>query len=275
MKVNISAGIEKITPEIATEWLQNVWEEQRVIRPGHVKRLVADMIAGRFHIAPDCILRVKGSVMNGQHRLRAVVESGKAQQFVVMESNDEELYKVIDAGLKRTLADGLKGHQYAGKIPSVARWVRAYESGHFSRSAEHPSHADLNPGDIAPTQIEQINYCRDNEERLSAAVAFVSPLYMETKLLALSIGSAIHAIAAAGTNGKSEKAKDFLKQVYVDGGNTAAGDLRNRLISNKGAKARLPNGYIFGITLKSFQSFCNGTRATRLRWDKTEEMPQI
>lgn len=273
MKANVTAEVMKITPEIATDWLMDRWGEQRNIRGAHVNRLAADMAAGRFKISPDAILRIKAKLANGQHRLEAVVQSGKAQLFLVMESNDEELYKVIDAGLRRTVSDGLKGILFAKSMPSIARWVQSYESGTLRPGARTGCEAGRN-GERALTQCELIDYCMGNQDILSEAAAYVNPLYEQTRLLPISIGAAIYVLSAA-RNGQLDKAKAFLQEVYLQGSNTAAGDLRNRLIANRWSKARLKSGYIFGITIKAFKSYCNGTRPGVLKWAKDEDFPTL
>lgn len=273
MKTPATVEIRKITPELASEWLDERWGEQRSVRAAHVNRLAADMNAGRFKISPDAILRIKNKIANGQHRLEAVVQSGKAQSFLVMESSDEELYKIIDAGLKRTVADGLFGILFAKSIPSIARWVQAYNSQTIRASARGGCEAGLT-GPHFPTQCELIDYCRENHEVLSEAAGYVRPLYEKTWLLPLSIGAAIYALAAT-RDGYLEKAKSFLRVVYLEGGNTAAGDLRNRLIGNRIGKGKLNAGYIFAITLKAFKSYCNGLRPGVLKWVKNEEFPSI
>jgi len=273
MKINVSAEITKITPETATEWLVEKWGEQRVVRKGHIDRLAADMESGRFKISPDAILRIKGKLANGQHRLSAVIQSGKPQHFLVMESNDEELYKVIDAGLRRTVSDGLIGVHFAKSVPSIARWVQGYESGFIKTSGRTASEAGRN-GSHNPTQSELIDYCLSNQDILVEAASFTNPLYSQTKLLPLSIGAAVYVIAVTRT-GQSDKVKAFLEQVYVDGGNTSAGDLRNRLIANHGARAKLQKGYVFGITIKALKSYLNGTRPGVLKWTSDEGLPVI
>jgi hypothetical protein len=258
MKTQINAQIIKVTPELATEWLSDRWGEQRSIRQAHVSRLAADMEAGRFKVSPDAILRVKGKLANGQHRLEAILRSGKAQQFLVMESNDEELYKVIDAGLRRTVGDGLIGMPYAKLIPSIARWVKAYEAQAIFFSQRFGADAKTGRNKSAATQVEMIEYCISNHVLLSEAAGFVNKMYAETKLLPTSIGGAIYVIGENRNLGN--KHQDFLEKVYIEGGTNAAGDLRNRLIADRGSKAKLGKGYIFAITMKALKSYCNGTR---------------
>jgi len=272
MKANVTAEVKKVTPEIASDWLTDRWGEQRSVRVGHVDRLVADMEAGRFKTGPDAILRIKGKLANGQHRLTAIVRSGITQSLLVMESDDDELYKVIDAGLRRTVADGLIGIHFARAIPSIARWVQAYETNTLRQGARSGGEAGAGRKNF-PTQSELIEYCISNQTVLVEAASFVNPLYVQTKLLPLSMGAALYVIASG--NRKAERVKLFLQQVYVEGGLSAAGDLRNRLISSRGGKARLNPGYIFGITLKAFRSFCQGTKPGVLKWAKDEGFPSI
>lgn len=271
MKPNAQAQIMKITPDIATDWLADKWGEQRGIRDGHVNRLALDMEAGRFVVSPDAILRVKGKLANGQHRLSAVVKTGKAQSFLVMESNDEQLYKVIDAGLKRTVGDALIGAPYHAVLPSIARWVQMYYAKMIMQSSRGAS--DMANG-VQPTQRMLIEFCQEHQALLSEAATFVNPFYAKTKLMPQSIGGAIYVLASIHT-GNVDKAKAFIEQVYDGGPSNSASDLRNRLISNKGSKAKVTLGYIFGITVKAFKSFCNGTRPAVLKWSKDEEFPTL
>jgi len=273
MKTNVTAEIVKITPEIATEWLAERWGEQRTVRMAHVNRLASDMNSGRFKISPDAILRIKGKLANGQHRLNAVVKAGKAQCFLVMESNDQELYKVIDAGLKRSVSDGLLGIPYACKIPPIARWVQVYHSGRLAPTSKNPSDALGRSLRSFPTQCETIEYCLEHRDVLAEAAAFTFPHYEQSRLIPMSIMASIYVISSEP--GKREDAKQFIKFVLRGGSNSAAEDLRNRMIANKGSKSRLPAGYIFGIVLKSFKSFLNDTRPGLLRWASGEPFPEI
>jgi len=236
--------------------------------------MVDDMLNKKWHVTPDAILLVKNMVANGQHRLDAVAQSGIPEKFIVMRSNDEELYKFVDLGKRRTAADALTGRTYSREMPSVARWVMGYESDQLAAE----THGQISA--VTQTVLrftipmhELIDYCEKNSAILTEAVKYVHPLYSATKLLPLSIGAAIHALAE--TRGKATEARDFLRGVYLDGGALSAIDLRNRLIHNRGGKSKLGMGYVFGITIKAFNSFLNGTRPARLKWHKDEALPKL
>lgn len=249
---------------MASEWLGDLWGEQRHIRSSHVKRLAADMDAGTFKVSPDAILLVKDKLANGQHRLSAIVQSGKTQAMIVMKSNDEELYKVLDAGIKRQERDALIGLKYSAVLPSVAKWVYSYEIGS----------ARLAGPDLRLTRVQIIDYCISNKELLSDAVSFVYPLYEQTRLLPTSIAGALYVISDA--NGMMDKAKEFLNDVYLNGGQSAAGDLRNRLIGSRTNKvSKIQQGYVFAIAIKALKSFANGTRPGVLKWAPSEALPKL
>jgi hypothetical protein len=273
-KKMIGVSIETITPQKATDWLRTRFEAQRPVRLSHIQRLAADMAANRFKIGPDAILRVKGRLANGQHRLEAVVLSDKPQTFIVMESDDDELYKIIDAGLRRTVSDGLVGLPYAKTIPSIARWVQAYEKESLWAGCRTGAMAASRNGrDVRSTQIETIDYCIEYQHQLTEAASFVNPMYEETRLLPLSIGGALYVI---GENaGKGDLVREFLRQLYVAGEHPVVNQLRNRLISNRGLKTQLRQGYVFGITLKALKAFCSGTAVGTLKWINGEAFPKL
>lgn len=260
----------KVTPELAQEWLADKWEEQRKLRDPHMQRLCNDMNSGNFKLGPDAILRIKGKLANGQHRLTAVVMTGKPQLFLVMTSNDPELYKVVDAGMKRTVADAIQTLPYNNHLPAIARWVQSYQYGYSTTASTGADCIKLR----RQSQLETINYVMENSELLIEAASFAGTLYEKTKLLQGSIGGAVYAICSISGRDMTV-CKSFLEKVYTSGSNDAAGDLHNRLVSNKTMRAKLASGYIFAITLKALKAYFDGTRPGHLKIGKDEELTKI
>jgi len=273
MKINTTSEILTIDPKTASEWLQNRWGDQRPVRVGHVQRLVSDMLNDRFRVSPDAILRVSGKLANGQHRLEAVVQANKSQTFLVMQSNDDELYKVIDSGLKRTASDSLIGIPYAQNMPAIARWVQSYESQNFSPMTRKARGNRENGKTSLDTQVAIIEYCLEHQRILGEAAQFVVSIWVESKLLPISMGAALYVLASRRK--LKESVQQFLQSVYVTGGDNVAGDLRNKLTLNRSSRNPIPQGYVFGILIKSFRSYCNGTRPGILKWAKDEAFPVL
>jgi hypothetical protein len=273
MKINAQVEITLITPKIASEWLNHRWEGQRNVRQNHVKRLASDMVSGRWKLSPDCILRILGSLANGQHRLEAIVATGIPQNMIVMESKDEELYKVIDAGLKRTVADGLGNNEYTKTIPAIARWVQAYDKSQISIRNRTASALSKNEYGSFPTQVELIDYCIDNREILLEAARVTMPLYMKTRILPQSIAGAIYVL---GNNiNQKEAAQKFLSNIYDGGSNHSATMLRNRLIASRGSRIKMDKGHLFALTIKSFNYFMQNRAVGCLRIQPDEDFPSL
>lgn len=127
----IEPQIEKITPAKASQMLaMNV--RNRNVRKTVVTRYAQDMIHDRWHFNGAPILIGKdGTLYDGQHRLMAIVESGRTQQMVVMYGVDESAKYTIDSGASRTPGDILAfaGYSDSHAIAAVARLVMAVEEG--------------------------------------------------------------------------------------------------------------------------------------------------
>lgn len=102
----ISIVIESITPEIAKAYLaRNVGN--RNMRPHKIAQFVADMKAGRWLLNNQGIgFFDDGDLMDGQHRLTAVVQSGVTVRMAVMRGFQRNVVYTIDSGSKRSDVDG-------------------------------------------------------------------------------------------------------------------------------------------------------------------------
>lgn len=99
-------NIEAITPEVAQQYLASNSRQQRKLRRRKVAEYADDMRNGRWGLnGATIVIDEHGNLIDGQHRLSAVVESGTTQRFVVVRNVSEDSYETIDQGMKRTLAD--------------------------------------------------------------------------------------------------------------------------------------------------------------------------
>lgn len=79
----------------------------RKIRKGHVDYLKRSMIRGAFYITNNGIgISRSGEVIDGQHRLEALVDAGYPQvQILIVYGLPEESKTAIDLGINRTIGD--------------------------------------------------------------------------------------------------------------------------------------------------------------------------
>lgn len=102
-----SFSIRTVTPEMARALLENN-HGNRKLRRDAVARYAAIMKAGNWLPAPEpIVLGRSGRVLNGQHRLSAVVATNTSATFCFITNVEEEAFKVIDRGMMRSTSDAL------------------------------------------------------------------------------------------------------------------------------------------------------------------------
>lgn len=123
--------IEDITPLKAQKYLGKNYEYNRNKRAKVIETYAKDMKQGRWrwHVAPPIVFDKDGRLIDGQHRLEAVVKSGKTIKSYVVRGAEEDDYKVIDSGIGRKAADGLKQYPQAVNLAVAARAYLNWDCG--------------------------------------------------------------------------------------------------------------------------------------------------
>lgn len=137
MTSDVEVTLEKITPQKAQEWLDNYNTCNRNLRESHVDKIVRDILSGNWKINGDAIrFSVKGELLDGQHRLNAIVRSGVAIDTIVIRGISEASRQTIDSGIKRTSGDnlGLMGIKNSNKIAAACRYAIVLKTRQFSSS---------------------------------------------------------------------------------------------------------------------------------------------
>jgi hypothetical protein len=99
---------------------------QRKIKPSVVKRYAADMAAGLWRQNPQPILLdTHGDVIDGQHRLLAVLTSTMTIRMLIVEGVDPAVRLVLDTGSGRTAFDAatVMGFNYSRRVLQISTMV--------------------------------------------------------------------------------------------------------------------------------------------------------
>lgn len=113
----IKFNVEVITPEMAETIIENnkrLFKEtngnkQRNVRWKTVDGYAKDMLEGRWKENGETIKFDKeGRLMDGQHRIWAVIKSGVPTEFLVVRGIENSAMDTIDVGLKRSLENALQ-----------------------------------------------------------------------------------------------------------------------------------------------------------------------
>lgn len=262
--MNAKVEVRNINPSEASFLLDNLFEGQRSRRLGHTQKMIRDMKEGRWVLNPDAILLVKGKLANGQHRMAALMEAKMTLPFIVMESKDDQLYKVLDSGIKRTAADVIGG-RYEKVLASIARIVCHYDKGALYLKGTGRE------GSVTRSDI--VDYAMDNREALEAHAAIVSKLYDQKRIISCAQGGFLLHIFSRKN---PEQAKAFIEAVYLGHSrDDAAFDFRERLIKNSASTSKLKFTYLLALGFKSFKSYLKGTRPGVLKMAEGESFPTL
>lgn len=94
-----------VTSELATFWLERN-TRNRALRQSVVNKYAADMRAGRWMPSPDAVaFDTNNAIIEGQHRLWAVIESGVTVRMLVVFGLAPETINVLGDHLRRNLQD--------------------------------------------------------------------------------------------------------------------------------------------------------------------------
>lgn len=95
-----------VTPITAQEWLTNSNVDNRRVRTSHVEYLKGLLLRGEYKFTHQGIAFTKSDrLVDGQHRLMAIVAADVSTWLFVMTGLDEDVFEAIDGGVKRTMED--------------------------------------------------------------------------------------------------------------------------------------------------------------------------
>lgn len=145
-----SAQYEIITPAIAEYYLAKT-KINRTVRSSGVDAYARDMANGDWITTGESIqFDWFDQLIDGQHRLLAIIKSGKSIELLVVRGLDPRAQKRIDSGIVRAFADQLKmaGVAESLSVASALRRIHLYEV-----MAER---VDFNTGKVTHAELEEV-----------------------------------------------------------------------------------------------------------------------
>lgn len=260
-----------LTPEKAQSLLDTQTDQQRKRSHQHVARYADAMKRGlwRFDATP---IKVDwyGNLIDGQHRLSAIIISGISIRTLMVYGLDPEVFQVLDTGKRRNLGDAFRisGESYYNTLASAIGLLALYEKG-FLRSGK-------GSGSFRMPQIEDGIKLLDNHSDIRESVKIVYPARL---VLQESVSCFLHYLF----NKKDHNKADEFFEKLASGEGFKRKDpirlLRDRLLFNKTEAVKMERLYKIAIAIKAWNVFRQDGEMTRLTWRGTkkpdESMPEI
>ena len=146
----------EVTPDLARQWLRTN-EGNRPVRRNHVGTLSAAINAGHWKLTHQGIaFSEHGRLIDGQHRLEAIIASGKPADLAVYIELDDNMFGVLDRGIRRNHADDLRMDR---RMVDPCSWIARM----------------LHGGDTVPPSTHDVADLLDLYQRESAMVHEAAP----------------------------------------------------------------------------------------------------
>jgi hypothetical protein len=168
------SGYYAITPEVARAWLAFNYRN-RNLRKRELSSYARDIKSGDHDVNGETIKISRplkdgedpeipaghSVVLDGQHRMRAVIKSGKPIVTLVAYGLDPSVSHTIDSGVRRIQADvfRMSGEKHSAVLASLVRRAWAYEEQNERRFA----------GNYSPTKKEADEFLNKYGDRLRRA----------------------------------------------------------------------------------------------------------
>lgn len=257
-----------MTPDLASSWLAKPWTRRRRVSLVTVLKYATAMREGRWRepSLDPIALTPEGQLLNGHHRLNAVIEAGWTGDMLVALDVDPEVFSVIDTGRARAASQFVQAPS-ANAVTSSARLVLWYNE----RWPAHPRGRAL-----TFDNDRLLAYIDEHGEPLAQAVRDASIVQRQSGLPAKPSAAVIY-IARELRIVPEERIESWLAGVAT-GAYLAPDDprlqLRNRLRSEP-ARTRSDSAAMWGLTVRAFNAYIQGRSLAKLVWDPNDSPPRI
>jgi hypothetical protein len=132
--MDIYTSVERITPAQAERYLERN-TNNRNIRPKHLDKLASDIVEGRWHMnGSSIVFNGDGTLLDGQHRLSAIVKAGVPVDMVVVRGVSKAAMATIDANITRKASDvaALRGYVNTNQLIGTVRLLITIRTGVLS-----------------------------------------------------------------------------------------------------------------------------------------------
>lgn len=268
----VKTEIVEMTPAKAMELIMGN-ENNRTMSTGVVKRYANIMKRDAWELNGESIkVADDGTLIDGQHRLQAVLETGKTVPMILVSGLNKDTFKTIDVGRKRTGADAIGVYfdesyrKHKQELAGAARIVMA-----FSKSLVYLGDRAQKWGCLEHDELIEF---LENNKGLVRSADFVKSLHDAKKIFPLSCGIALHYLF-------SKKDPD-LAEYYFHSLNTGANlsehnainHLRKRLFFMRQAGGRIQTKDVLPLAVKAWDLLRDEREVKNFRVDD-EYIPVI
>lgn len=254
----------RVTPAMAFQLLERNVENNRPVRQPHVNKMARDMKEGRWKQNGETVKFAKdGTLLDGQHRLWAVTEAGRAVDLNFVEGLDKSVVPTIDTGRSRSFADVMKfeGREYGRVVGGVSRWLWWYGAARDQAfNSITVSHQELHAVvDVMPEIEERVH-------EVMKARQF-------SKLMAPTILGFVYTCAYRTDHYAAQRFLELLDSGVGLTEKSPVKVLRDNMVRNKISSRKMQPSEVAATAVKAWNAFRKGKPVQLLRFGAAETFP--
>lgn len=267
---NLKMYVLDVTPALAQEWLDNDNNRNRVLNAGAIARYARDMANGDWQFNSEPIIRNDGALLDGQHRLHAVVRSGRTTRFAIHEGVDHAAFTTIDTGVKR--GPGASLHIAGANNPTLTAAALNY----FHHLTQYGEVRGVNYDASRPT-LHRLSEDL-GEARIQNALSYGQRMYKYTGVVpALTTALHLYLSFSPSSGGNSVKVDAFFEALITGAGLPVGNpihELRNYLIGRNFGRGRPGTRQPVAVTVSAWNHLRRGYNVSRLTYSANRPVPK-
>ena len=259
-----------ITPSSAAAYLEaNI--KNRAVKQPTLLRYVSDMAAGRWKADTGEMIKISktGVILDGQHRLMAVVKSKTNVYFHVITDLEDSVFDVLDTGSMRNGSDvfNINGVKYNSVLPAMIQLYEFLKTNRVAVRGTQKNNRHTNA--VLLTLYNEDPLFWDNVAKKS--------YYWYAQFARVLNTHTIGGMYATFSDINQEDADNFMQQLCsgLNITNNTIGLLRNKIIQDRLSVKKMDIGTRNNLIIKTWNNFRKGTELTLLKFDADREATQI
>lgn len=266
----ITMKVEYITPEIAIEYLKrnfnNRKADQRVI-----EYYADQMTKGNWRLSPEGVSFDKlGRLIDGQHRLFAVIKADMTIPFMVTKGFGEDVFQTVNTGKNRS-ANDVFNIENIPNSSSISSGIKLYVNlkNNFNVVTKGNKHLKL-------SNVDMLNIYNSDPDFYQEVFKKTVSIYLKLRLLRKSEIFSFYVYLIKNKHHSAEKVDQFFEEFNTYSKNDTINLFRNRLIKDKSIKTSEKPIIKRALFVKTWNSFITSKQLKTLKFNPDlDKFPKI
>jgi hypothetical protein len=275
METDLRMTVESITPEKALEYLTHN-KVNRPLNKAQVEFYAEEMRKGEWVLNGESIQFTRnGELVNGNHRMHAVIKAGIPVKFTVIRNVDDNSFARFDSGRNRGLGDVLS----IADVPNycnVASILKRYyaiknDSPYFmsdNRSTGRGVHLK-----IKKSNAFYLDLYNSNSNFIQEIYRFSQKIYTENRIMKITEIGGVCMYLILDKKHPKEFVYSFFEMFANPKvcSNNTIDVFRQKLINDKCSTIRMTTTYISQLLIKTWNSYVKNKDLKVLSWNESVE----